>query len=202
MALPDRIDATSYYDLDAVGFAERYDSVTFESVHPLLCRYLPTSGFALDIGAGSGRDAHALADHGLNVTAIEPSAGLRRIGKSKDRRIRWIDDRLPYLSSLADETDRYDLILCSAVLMVVPQADLVTSFATMARLLAVPGRIAINVRQPMPGESVDLFFAHSDSEILAAAAAANLTCFDLAEAGDALGRTLYRWRSFILERVR
>lgn len=201
MTISDQSEAVDYYDRDAAGFAARYDSVSFAAVHPLLGRYLPARGAALDIGAGSGRDARALAAHGLDVTAVEPSIGLRSIGAASASGIRWIDDRLPNLARIAD-FGRFDLVLCSAVLMLVPPTDLTKSFVTMAQFLAPGGRIGINVRQPMSGEPVDIFFAHSDDEILAAAAAAGLVCLDRAEAGDALGREPYRWRSFIFERTR
>jgi SAM-dependent methyltransferase len=202
MALSDRLAAHEYYDRDSAGYAARYDSVTFDAVHPLLSRYLPSSGSALDIGAGSGRDARAMSSHGLDVTAVEPSAGLRAIGAASDPGIRWIDDRLPKLLSMADHACRFEFILCSAVLMLVSSADLAASFATMAQLLAPTGRIGINVRQPMADEPADLFFAHSDDAILAPAAAAGLRPLDRAEAEDALGRERYRWRSFIFEQDR
>jgi SAM-dependent methyltransferase len=202
MALSDRLAAHEYYDRDAAGYAACYDSVTFNAVHPLLSRYLPSTGSALDIGAGSGRDARAMSEHGLDVTAVEPSAGLRAIGAASDPRIRWIDDRLPDLLSMADHAGRFDFILCSAVLMLVSPADLAASFATMARFLAPAGRIGIDVRQPKTDEPADLFFAHSDDAILAAAAAAELSPLDRAEAEDALGRERYRWRSFIFEQDR
>lgn len=201
MAVSERSEAVDYYNRDAAGFAARYDSVSFEAVHPLLARYLPVGGAALDIGAGSGRDARALAAHGLDVTAVEPSVGLRSIGVASASGIRWIDDRLPDLARITD-FGRFDLILCSAVLMLVPPTDLTKSFMTMAALLAPSGRIAINVREPMSGEPADIFFAHSDDEILTAVATAGLVCLDRAEAGDALGREPYRWRSFIFERRR
>lgn len=198
MTVSERSEAVDYYNRDAAGFAARYDSVSFEVIHPLLARYLPVGGAALDIGAGSGRDARALAAYGLDVTAVEPSVGLRSIGVASASGIRWIDDRLPDLARITD-FGRFDLILCSAVLMLVPPTDLTKSFMTMAGLLAPSGRIAINVRQPMSGEPADVFFAHSDDEILAAGATAGLFCLDRAEAGDALGREPYRWRSFVFE---
>lgn len=201
MTVSERSEAVDYYNRDAAGFAARYDSVSFEAVHPLVGRYLPVGGAALDIGAGSGRDARALAAHGLDVTAVEPSVGLRSIGVASASGIRWIDDRLPDLARIAD-FGRFDLILCSAVLMLVPPTDLTKSFVTMADLLAPRGRIAINVRQPMSGEPVDIFFAHSDDEILAAVATAGLVCLDRAETGDALGREPYRWSGSIFERAR
>ena len=200
MSISNRSEAVEYYDRDAAGFAARYNSVSFAAVHPLLGRYLPARGAALDIGAGSGRDARALATHGLDVTAVEPSAGLRLIGSASASGICWVDDRLPELARIVG-FGRFDLILCSAVLMLVPPTDLTKSFVTMAELLAPGGRIGINVRQPMSGEPVDIFFAHSDNEILAAVAAAGLVCLDRAEARDALGREPYRWRSFIFARA-
>ena len=197
MVLSDPLDAMDYYDRDAAGFAARYDSVTFDAVHPLLSRYLPAGGQALDIGAGSGRDARALAAHGLHVTAVEPSSGLRDIGQKRDPAIRWVDDRLPFLASFAKAADKYDVILCSAVLMLVAPSDLGPSFGTMARLLAPGGRLAVNVRRPMPSEPLNLFTAHSDAAIMAAAGAADLVCHDRIEIDDALGRRSYRWSNFI-----
>lgn len=200
MALSDCLDAPDYYDRDAAGFAARYDSVSFEDVHPLLSRYLPASGRVLDVGAGSGRDARAMAARGLEVTAVEPSAGLRAIGAANSSGIRWIDDRLPHLSRLAGKAGQYDFILCSAVLMLVPPGDLAPSLATMGAMLGEGGRLGLNLRAPRPGEPADLFFDHRDASVLAAAGAAGLECLDLGEADDAIGRGGYRWRSFVFER--
>lgn len=199
MALSDRLTAPDYYDRDAAEFAARYDSVSFETVHPLLARHLPAVGRALDIGAGSGRDARAMVARGLTVTAVEPADGLRTIGASNSDGVRWIDDRLPRLLQLREEAGRYDLILCSAVLMLVPPADLAPSFVTMAGLLAPEGRLALNLRAAQEDEPDDLFFSHTDGAVLAAAKAAGLVCSDRGEAEDAIGRDGYLWRSFVFE---
>lgn len=116
-------------------------------------------------------------------------------------RIGWhrLENWLPDVARLADDAGRYDLILCSALLMLVPPAELTPSVVSMARLLAPAGRIGVDVRQPMPGEPSALFFAHSDEEIHAAAAAAGLVCLERAEVGNALEREPYRWRSFMFE---
>ncbi|VVT10236.1 Tellurite methyltransferase [Sphingomonas sp. EC-HK361] len=199
MALSDRLDAPDYYDRDAVGFAARYNSVSFEAVHPLLLRYLPATGRALDVGAGSGRDARAMAKRGMMVTAVEPSDGLRAIAAANSAGIRWIDDRLPHLSRLAGEAGQYDFVLCSAVLMLVPSGDLAPSLTAMAALLGEGGRLGLNLRAPRSGEPADLFFDHRDDAVLAAAEAAGLACLDWGEDDDAIGRGGYRWRSFVFE---
>lgn len=199
MALADRLDAPSYYDRDAERFAARYDSVSFAAVHPMLARYLPTAGRVLDVGAGSGRDVQAMAARGLEVTAIEPSAGLRAIGEAKASGVRWIDDRLPDLRTVRQGDERYDFILCSAVLMLIAPAELRASFVTMADLLAEDGQLGINLRTPRPDEPAGLFFDHDDAAVLAAAEAAGLVCIDRGEAKDAIGRGGYLWRSFMFE---
>ena len=201
MALSDRLTAPEYYDRDAEGFAARYDAVSFEAVHPLLSCYLPDRGRALDIGAGSGRDARAMAARRLWVTAVEPSEGLRAIGSAKNADIRWIDDRLPWLATLDGEAGTFDFILCSAVLMLVAPTELDRSFISMARLLAERGRLGLNLREPRPGEPADLFHDHDDGAVLAAAEAAGLRCIDRGVAKDAIGRANYRWRSFVFARA-
>ena len=197
MALTDPQDAVDYYDQDAPAFARRYDGVTFESVHPGLADLLPAAGAAvLDVGAGSGRDARALAARGLQVTAVEPSTAFRRLAW-KDRHIVWIDDRLPALSSLRANDQRFAFILCSAVMMLVPQHGLAPSFAAMSHLLEAGGILAINLRNPVEGEPAELVYAHSDEDILDASRQAGLGLIRQDVASDALGREGHRWRTFV-----
>lgn len=193
-----RLDPVAYYDQLAADFASRYDTVTFEAVHPNLSKHLPSHGRVLDIGSGSGRDARGLAARGLNVTAVEPSAAFRRLGgPSSSDGIVWIDDRLPMLALLDGIVEPFDFILCSAVLMLLSTGDLGSSFRTMARLLAEHGRLAVNIRDPMPGEPTAIFHLHPDAAILDAADAAGLACVDRTDLHDALGRPGYLWRSYV-----
>ncbi|WP_167470079.1 hypothetical protein [Vreelandella andesensis] len=51
---------------------EQCQSLDFERVHGEWLHHLPEQpGLALDVGAGSGRDAMALAERGWQVMAIE-----------------------------------------------------------------------------------------------------------------------------------
>lgn len=197
------IDAVDYYDRDAARFAERYDSVSFGEVHSAIAQFLPPSdGAVLDVGAGSGRDARALAAMGFSVTAIEPAADLRRAASRQPNgeKVRWLDDRLPDLTQLADE--KFAFILCSAVMMLLPPADLAASMSRMAGLLEPGGRLAMSVRNAVPAEPAGLVHAHSSAQIRAAAAAAGLDPIFERTLPDALGRSPYTWRSFVFERAR
>jgi SAM-dependent methyltransferase len=193
--------AIDYYDRDASRFASRYETVSFAQVHPVLLPFLPRAGrSALDIGAGSGRDARALAALGLRVTAVEPAENLRRAAQSLTNGddVRWIDDRLPDLATLSGE--RFTFILCSAVLMLLPGRAMVAGLARMADLLEADGRLAISVRDPVAGGPDDLVHALSDADLAATTAQAGLTLIEQRNMTDALGRATHRWRYSLFER--
>ncbi|MES0198870.1 class I SAM-dependent methyltransferase [Mesorhizobium sp. M0011] len=190
-------DSVEYYDRHARAFARRYDGVTFDSVHPDLAGFLPAAGAAvLDIGAGSGRDARALAARGLEVTAVEPSAAFRQLAQNNGK-VEWIDDRLPDLARVRAQNKRYAFILCSAVLMLIPAQQLGRSFAAMASLLEPHGTLAIALRNPVPDEPAGLAHMHPDPIVLSAAKSEGLCLVRQNVASDALNRQEHRWRTFV-----
>ncbi|WP_227519492.1 class I SAM-dependent methyltransferase [Marinobacter sp. ANT_B65] len=67
------------YNKNAKKFFNQYQSLTFEQVHSDWLPWLDkTGGLALDVGAGNGSDALALAERGWNLVAVEPASELRR----------------------------------------------------------------------------------------------------------------------------
>jgi protein-L-isoaspartate O-methyltransferase len=71
------------YGENATALAQQYESITFEEVHRDVLHLFPSSpSKVLDVGAGSGRDAAALARRGHWVTAVEPTGALRRQGQA------------------------------------------------------------------------------------------------------------------------
>ena len=71
------------YSDNAGYYFEQYQKLDFNDVHGSWLKHLPEpNGLALDIGAGSGRDAAALAKRGWDVLAVEPAAGLREKGEA------------------------------------------------------------------------------------------------------------------------
>ncbi|MGK5094412.1 methyltransferase domain-containing protein [Deltaproteobacteria bacterium TL4] len=85
------------YAKQAQAFAVQYEQLAPEAVHADWLSYLPKSGKALDIGAGTGRDAAWLVKQGLSVYAVEPVAAMRQQAEvfHPDSGIHWIDDTLP-----------------------------------------------------------------------------------------------------------
>ncbi|MEV4395316.1 hypothetical protein [Nonomuraea sp. NPDC049607] len=97
------LQSTSGYAEAAERLAEQYESVTFAEVHREMLHLFPARpSSVLDIGAGSGRDAAALAALGHQVVAAEPTAELRARGKAlhAGQDLEWVDDALPDLAGL------------------------------------------------------------------------------------------------------
>ncbi|WP_236652195.1 class I SAM-dependent methyltransferase [Streptacidiphilus neutrinimicus] len=148
------MDSTAGYGEAAEALVEQYESVTFAEVHREVLHLFPAQpGSVLDVGAGSGRDAAALAARGHRVVAAEPTAELRELGRSihADRDIEWVGDALPELPGLTTEQRRFDLILLTAVWMHLDAEERATAMARLAALLAERGRVILSLRHgPVP----------------------------------------------------
>lgn len=140
---------TDPYSQQAEHFFAQYQSVRFADVHRSWLAHMPAQpGFAMDVGAGSGRDAAALADMGWDVLAVEPSAGLRRLGQkaTEGKNIQWLDDALPDLGSTRALGYRFNLILLSAVWMHLKPTERERTFRILTELLAPGGMLVITLR--------------------------------------------------------
>jgi protein-L-isoaspartate O-methyltransferase len=73
-----RVSGTEGYAEAADELVERYESISFADCHRPVLHLIPRlPGRILDIGAGTGRDAAALAEMGHTVLAVEPTAAFR-----------------------------------------------------------------------------------------------------------------------------
>lgn len=146
--------STSGYSEAAPALIERYESLRFEDVHGHVMHLFPAApARVLDIGAGSGRDAAALARLGHSVTAVEPTPELRAYGQAAHAAlgITWLDDMLPHLPTVQALGRRYDLILLTAVWMHLDEAERAAAMQALAALLAPGGRISMSLRHgPVP----------------------------------------------------
>ncbi|MDG9666536.1 class I SAM-dependent methyltransferase [Hahella sp. CR1] len=143
-----QLSSTDFYNLNSEQLFHQYQSLPFEQVHAAWLDYLPaTPERALDVGAGSGRDAGWLANKGWSVTAIEPSDKLRAkaIAQHGESQIQWLSDTLPSLETLCDSKS-YHLILVSAVWMHLTPAQQTQSLQRLRRLQAPGGVIVITWR--------------------------------------------------------
>ena len=61
------VPGTEGYSEQADSLVDSYESVVFDDLYRPLLELLPEAGKALDIGAGTGRDAAALARRGFQL---------------------------------------------------------------------------------------------------------------------------------------
>ena len=133
--------AQHYYDL--------YNSVDAESVHSDWKAFLQKAkaSTALDVGAGSGRDANWLAEQGWNVTAAEPADDLRNLAQANSHNsVTWCNASLPALIALPQAPKTYDLIQLSAVWMHLHKDERPHALKRLAELLSENGTMYISLR--------------------------------------------------------
>ena len=149
-----RASGTEGYAETADRLAEQYESRTFADVHKSILPLLPTTpGRVLDIGAGTGRDAAALAAMGHRVLAVEPTAEMRAHGQRlhPSPAIDWIDDSLPELAQVHARGERFDLVMMTAVWMHLDDAQRRRGMAQVTSLIAPAGLLTLSLRHgPIP----------------------------------------------------
>lgn len=145
---------TDFYTTNAQRLSQQYDSLSPEQVHADWLAHLPSikpnqTLQVLDLGAGSGRDAAWLASMGWDVLAVEPSSGLRNIGRksTSEQSVRWLDDTLPQLSAISDSyNSSFRLILASAMWMHLTPEEQLLACTRLQQLVAKDAVIVITWR--------------------------------------------------------
>ncbi|MGZ5912876.1 MAG: class I SAM-dependent methyltransferase, partial [Reyranella sp.] len=149
-----RASGTEGYGETADALVKHYEGVTFAEVHRETLDLMPTPpSRVLDVGAGTGRDAAALAALGHSVVAVEPTPELRAHGQRlhRDAAITWIDDALPDLDKVHALGVRHDLVLLSAVWMHLDAGQRERAMAAIAGLLRPGALVTLSLRHgPIP----------------------------------------------------
>ena len=188
-------DPIAWYDANADAAAARYEGVPAERLHGWLADLLPEApAAALDVGAGSGRDAAWLSSRGYDVVAVEPSPRMRTIARERhtEPAIRWLADSLPALRHTVKTGLAFDVILLSAVWMHVAPSDRARAFRKLVNLLKPGGLIALSLRHG-PAEATRGMHAVSADEIRQLARDHGALVERYSTAEDHLGRPDVRW---------
>jgi SAM-dependent methyltransferase len=196
-----------YYDVHAQQLTEQYESLEAHAVHQWLMDLLPTgaNSSALDVGAGSGRDAAWLVSHGFEVWAVEPSRVMRREAQKRhaEAAITWLDDHLPELERTRVAASRqsvsFDFILMSAVWMHLAPQLRATAFKNLMDLLAAGGILAVTLRcGPAPAERE--MYEVTEEEIRQLSTEFGATVLRCLSAPDQSGRPEISWIQMALQK--
>lgn len=193
---------TAGYGSRATELAAQYESITFEAVHRDVIHLFPQhDADVLDIGAGSGRDAAALAARGHRVVAIEPTLELRQEGKRLHPlpNLECVDDHLPLLQVMRSSARRFDLILLTAVWMHLDEAERKAAMSAVAELVRAGGVIVMSLRHGPVPEGRQMFDVSAD-ETIALGQQAGLQEHHRSTREDMLGRGDVTWSFLALKR--
>ncbi|RYF42609.1 MAG: class I SAM-dependent methyltransferase [Comamonadaceae bacterium] len=193
--------STAGYSATAEALIPQYESLSFEEVHGAILGWYPSAPCdVLDIGAGTGRDAAALARMGHRVTAVEPTAELRAYGERAHGGlgITWIDDGLPHLPVLRARTQTFDLILLTAVWMHLDAQERRDGMAALAALLRPGGRISFSLRHGPVPEGRRMFDV-SAAALAEEAAPHGLASLCVVETPGLFGRADVSWTRVVLQ---
>jgi SAM-dependent methyltransferase len=193
--------AVAYYDAHAESLADGYEDLDAAATHPeLFAMAAARKGMTiLDVGAGTGRDAAALAALGHAVTAVEPSDRMATLARAlhPGGGVELFSDAMPGLASLGART--FDLVVVSAVWMHLPPADRPRAFARLAGLTARRGVIYLTLRIGPP-DALRGIFPVDVEEVGRLAAVNGLVMRNLGRSTDLLGRRDVHWEALILSR--
>lgn len=197
------MNAWDHYNDSTESHFARFEGFRFWNVHRSFLRFLPKrGGRCLDVGAGSGRDAAAMADRGLRVIAVEPSDALLRLAKEQHVRpdLTWVQDALPSLSKIVHRNETYDFILMSAVWMHLRPVERTPALATLSSLLSGQGYLAITLRvgNAEPERSI---YEVSVQDLLSRAGSVGLVPVYVGRViKDSLNRSEIRWVKVVLRK--
>ncbi|MBC8642773.1 methyltransferase domain-containing protein [Caballeronia sp. EK] len=176
--MSDDVAGTAGYAENAAQMIEQSERMSFADLHSDVASLLPEApALILDVGAGSGRDAAALAEMGHSVVAVEPVDELRNFCSTRHRssRIEWVDDSLPDLNVVRSMNLAFDVAMLTAVWMHLDTSERVHAMRQLSSLLLCGGHVLMTIRHgPVPAGR--RMFEVADEDTVQLAADCGLRC--------------------------
>jgi SAM-dependent methyltransferase len=196
-----------FYDRTAAETAAKYRAVDQSAWRRQFQDAFSPGGRVLYVGAGSGRDLALLLSLGFDAYGLEPAAGMRA---EAVRAFPQVEGRIfPLGLPLPEDADvgaPFDAVVCSAVLMHVPEAEQFNAVFSLKRVLREKGKLWMSVPGARPGldaanrdETGRLFKPLHPEYLVLLFERLGFQLLRRWEESDRLGRPGIRWNSFLFE---
>lgn len=162
------VSGTEGYAENAHSLIEQWQDISFEEHHQSIMHLIPTQpSCILDVGAGIGTDAAALAAMGHSVVAVEPVDALRVAGvrRHSSPRIEWLDDSLPDLAALRSRRKKFDFVMLSAVWMHLDENERRRAIPNVSALLCDGAVLVMSLRHGLVPEGRRMFDVSAEETI-------------------------------------
>jgi len=148
------VPGTEGYPEHAAALANQWRKISFADLHRPVVHLIPVApSRILDVGAGMGRDAAALAAMGHSVLAVEPVGELRAAAKNfyPASNVVWLNDSLPDLCAVRARTTTFRTVMITAVWMHLDKLERRRGMSAVAELLDEGGCLIMSLRHgPIP----------------------------------------------------
>lgn len=166
------------YNQDAKNIAQLHSTLIPEGIYNLVDQFFIKGGKSIDIGCGIGRDTRWLNQNGYPCIGVDASIEMLNEAAILYPAEQFSQDSLPSLNSLS--TSSFQNILCSAVLMHIPQENLVGTYEKILDILNKKGILILSFRssnepgnrekgklyEPINAKQLINYFEHIGCEIL------------------------------------
>ena len=197
----------AFYSANASALAEQYRSAT-GGIETWFDVAFPKGSRVLDVGCAAGRDVSLLLKGGWEAFGVDPCPELINQGLRFDPSLdgRLFTDALPALSTIPDSS--FDGVLCSAVLMHLPEETLFDAAFGLRRVLKPGGRLLVSLPVDPNGEPFTVrdekgrfHNGLSPEKLELLLSRLGFTIIGRGENSDALGRAEKKWvvGLFVLE---
>jgi SAM-dependent methyltransferase len=153
-SLSNDVSSAAGYAENAQVLIEQWRDVSFADRHEPVLHLIPARpSSVLDVGAGIGTDAAALAALGHRVVAVEPVDAFRIAGANLHplTDIEWVDDSLPDLAVLRSRAQIFDLVMLTAVWMHLDERERRGAMSNICALLRENAKVIMSLRHgPVP----------------------------------------------------
>jgi SAM-dependent methyltransferase len=198
-------ETINYYSKNAATVSERYESVVSSLSKSFGEAFKPKSKL-LDVGSGSGRDLALLTTFGHECFGVDATPEFVELSQSIHPEIngKVLQAALPNFEPPFGGD--FDGVLCSAVLMHIPESELVPAATSIKRCLKVHGRLLYSVpskRLDVVTENRDangrLFVPDQSDRLQTIFEQLGFSLISKWDNADSLGRDSVEWISVLME---
>ncbi|PWQ93611.1 class I SAM-dependent methyltransferase [Leucothrix arctica] len=132
------------YNANQQKIADLHHSLVPLPVYESISEHFKPNSTVLDIGSGTGRDSCWLDENNYKVTGVDASEGMLETAMVSYPDIPFIQDSLPRLNTI--ESEQSDNVLCAAVLMHLPEAQIGEAVYNLFRITKEGGVILLSFR--------------------------------------------------------